>query len=156
MGPDSCRPAHLNMKRRIAAVAIASGLLPAVFSAAPDEAAKFKARLAPVPIDATMRADVTGGGNAAATLAGRKLSIQGSFEGMRGPATAARLHMGAVTGVRGAAVFDLMVTKAAVGTVSGAFELSPEQVEALQKGRFYIQIHSEKAPEGNLWGWLLR
>jgi hypothetical protein len=23
-------------------------------------------------------------------------------------------------------------------------------------GRFYIQLHSEKAPEGNLWGWLLR
>jgi CHRD domain len=144
------------MKRRIAAMAIASGLLPAIFLAAPDETAKFKARLAPVPIDATMRADVTGGGNAAATLAGLKLSLQGDFQGMQGPATAARLHMGAVTGVRGPAVFDLTVAKAAVGTVSGSFELTPEQVAALRKGRFYIQIHSEKAPEGNLWGWLLQ
>jgi hypothetical protein len=28
-------------------------------------------------------------------------------------------------------------------------------VEALKAGRFYIQLHSERAPDGNLWGWLL-
>jgi hypothetical protein len=27
-------------------------------------------------------------------------------------------------------------------------------VEGLRKGKFYIQIHSEKAPDGILWGWL--
>jgi len=24
-----------------------------------------------------------------------------------------------------------------------------------KKGNFYVQIHSEKAPAGNLWGWLV-
>jgi hypothetical protein len=33
--------------------------------------------------------------------------------------------------------------------------LSADQVDSLKKGKFYIQINSEKAPEGNLWGWLM-
>ena len=26
---------------------------------------------------------------------------------------------------------------------------------ALRQGRVYVQVNSQKAPEGNLWGWLL-
>ena len=44
---------------------------------------------------------------------------------------------------------------AGAGTVSGSVELTPEQLEALRSGRVYIQLHSEAAPDGNLWGWLL-
>ena len=33
--------------------------------------------------------------------------------------------------------------------------LTAEQIESLKKGRFYVQLSSEKAPDGNLWGWLL-
>jgi hypothetical protein len=29
-------------------------------------------------------------------------------------------------------------------------------VQALKKGQLYIQISSEKAPDGNLWGWFVR
>jgi hypothetical protein len=28
-------------------------------------------------------------------------------------------------------------------------------VQELAAGRYYVQVQSEKAPEGNLWGWLL-
>jgi len=59
-------------------------------------------------------------------------------------------------GVRGSSFADLTVSKGTSGTVSGSLDLTPEQVQSLRKGQFYIQIHSEKAPEGNLWGWLLR
>ena len=31
----------------------------------------------------------------------------------------------------------------------------PLTVDALKKGRFYVQIHSEGAPNGHLLGWLL-
>jgi len=117
---------------------------------------RFKVRLTPVPIDATMRSTVTGLGSASAVLAGRKLSITGSFDGLQAPATVARLHIGLATGVRGPALVDLTASKAAKGTITGSADLTPEQVENLRKGKFYIQIHSEKAPEGNLWGWLLR
>jgi len=41
------------------------------------------------------------------------------------------------------------------GTLSGSFDLTPDQIESLKKGKWYVQIHSEKAPDGNLWGWLL-
>jgi hypothetical protein len=125
-----------------------------IWAAAPEE--KFHTRLAPVALDATMRATVAGTGSASAVLSGAKMTVNGTFEGLVSPATTAHLHLSRVAGVRGPAVFDLTVTHATTGSVSGSFDLSPDQVEALRKGRFYIQIHSEKAPDGNLWGWLMR
>jgi hypothetical protein len=118
---------------------------------------KFTARLAWVPTAGADR--VSGKGTAAATLAGRALTITGSFEGLGGPATVARLHDGIAKGARGKAVADLTVTKATSGSISGSVTLTPEQVESLRQGRLYIQIHGDKglAPDGaNLWGWLLR
>jgi hypothetical protein len=118
---------------------------------------KFTARLMWVPTAGVDR--VSGKGTAAATLSGRALTITGSFEGLGGPATVARLHEGVAKGARGKAVADLTVTKAANGTLSGSATLTPEQVEALRQGKLYIQVHSDKgiAPDGaNLWGWLLR
>ena len=116
----------------------------------------FRTRLAPVAIDAAMKANVAGSGSVTAVLAGSKLNIDGKFEGLRGPATVAHIHQGPVTGVRGAAILDLTVSKSTSGAISGAFDLTPEQIESLEKGRWYVQINSQKAPEGNLWGWLLK
>jgi hypothetical protein len=116
----------------------------------------FKGRLSPVAMDATMKANVAGSGSVSAVLAGTKLTITGSFDGLRSPATVAQLHQSVATGVRGPAILDLTVAKATNGNVSGSFDLTPEQIENLKKGKLYIQIHSEKAPDGNLWGWLLR
>jgi hypothetical protein len=58
--------------------------------------------------------------------------------------------------VRGAPVAELTVSKAMSGTITGSLDLTPEQLQSLQKGRLYVQISSEKAPDGNLWGWFLR
>jgi hypothetical protein len=134
--------------------ALAAAGMALAWPAAPQE--KFHTRLAPVAMDATMRANVAGIGTATATLSGNKLAVDGTFEGLRTPATTAHLHLSRVAGVRGPAMLDLTVTHAISGGVSGSFDLNPEQVEALKKGRFYIQIESEKAPDGNLWGWLMR
>jgi len=116
----------------------------------------YKGRLSPVPIDLAQRSTITGKGTISATLSGNKLSITGSFEGLQTPATAARLHQGKVTGIRGAAIADLNIEKSVSGALNASLTLTPEQIEALRKGRFYVQIHSEKAPDGNLWGWLLQ
>lgn len=120
---------------------------------------KFKGRLSPVPALGIQPATVAGVGSASATLIGKKLSVSGSFEKMASPATVAHLYLGPVTGVRGDSVFDVTVSKTGdgkSGTIAGTFDLTPEQIDALKKGRFYVQIHSEGAPNGHLLGWLLK
>ena len=103
-----------------------------------------------------MRSTVAGSGSVSAELTSSKLSINGTFEGLLSPASVVEVRESTVTGVRGPVIFNsLTITKATSGTISGAIDLSPEQVEALRKGRLYLQVNSEKAPEGNLWGWLL-
>jgi hypothetical protein len=116
----------------------------------------FKARLSAVPVEAKTRPDIAGLGSATATLVGSKLSITGSFDGLRSPALAAKVHQGPATGVRGPAILDLTVVHAGSGAISASLDLTPQQIESLKKGKLYIQIDSEKAPDGNLWGWLLR
>ena len=117
----------------------------------------FKARLSPVPIDVAMQATVAGSGSVTAVLTGAKLSVTGNFDGLKTAATIAGIHKSPTRGVRGPNVLDLVVAKtdAGSGTISGSFDLSAIQIADLEKGRLYVQLHSEKAPDGNLWGWLL-
>jgi hypothetical protein len=119
----------------------------------------FKGRLSTVPVDATTAPTTTGSGSLVALLAdnrdGNKLTINGKFEGMNSPATVAHVHR-APRGLRGPSVFDLVVTKATGGIVEGNLTLTAAQVEELKKGWYYVQIHTEKNPEGQLRGWLLK
>lgn len=126
--------------------------------AATAQGQEYKARLSMVPPLGVQAAQVVGAGTATATLNGKKLTINGSFDKIATPATAAHVNIGQVTGVRGSSVFDLTVNKTGTGTtgtITGTFELTPDQIDALKKGRMYIQLHSEGAPNGNLMGWLL-
>jgi len=116
----------------------------------------YKIRMAPVSRDIAMHKTVAGSGSATATLSGNKLTISGTFGSLPSAATAAKIHRGLATGVRGSPFLDLTVTRAVKGTISGAFDLTTEQVQYLQQGKLYIQIDSEKAPDGTLWGWLLK
>jgi len=119
------------------------------------QAPEFRARLSPVPLDIAMQATVAGSGSATAALKGTRLTINGTFTGLRTPATAARLHRGPKTAMRGPAIGDLTATKATSGAIGGSIELTNAQAADLAAGRLYVMLHSEKAPEGNLWGWLL-
>jgi len=136
-------------------IAIALGLLYAVTASA-QAPEIYKVRLAPVAIDAAMKAVIAGSGAVTATLAGTKFTLDGTFTGLKSNATLAHIHQGSAPGVRGPVLLNLTVTKATSGEISGTFDLTPEQIENLHKGRWYVQIHSEKAPAGNLWGWLIK
>lgn len=146
----------MNLRQSVAVVAIAVLSIWLVEPGVAQGQDKYKIRLSTIPMDGSLRATVAGSGSATAVLAGNKLTISGTFDGLRSPATVARVHRGLMTGVRGAALGDLTVSKAITGTVTGSIDLTAEQVQSLKKGQLYIQIASEKAPEGNLWGWILK
>ena len=143
------------LKRRAGMTGVVGVLVCFTLFAVAQTSETFTVRLTIMPIDRVMQPNVTGSGSGAARLDGERLFVNGSFSAMHGPATVARVHEGLAMGVRGAALFDLSVVAGVEGTFSGEGELTGEQVESLRAGKLYIQIHSEAAPEGNLWGWLL-
>ena len=116
---------------------------------------QYRARLSMVPIDIPMQATIAGSGSATATLKGSTLTINGTFTGLKTPATVVRVHRSAKPGMRGAPIGELSATQETSGTISGSIELGKDQIADLAAGRLYIQLHSQKAPDGNLWGWLL-
>lgn len=137
---------------------VALGLAAAAGLAQAQSPDTFTARLSAVPISVAQLSEVGGEGEATATLSRSRLSIAGRFEGLPAPATAARLHRGAATGVSGPAVAELEITPASDGSFEGNVELNREQREALLAGHLYLQIHAALGvPPDNavLRGWLL-
>ena len=91
---------------------------------------KYTARLGWVPIAGPNdRANISGKGSVTATLAGTRLTLSGTFEGLPAPATVARLHRGIAKGARGPVISDLTVTKAATGV-----ELRLEETTQARRG----------------------
>ena len=141
------------MERRVIAVLFCGAILGLGLSVSA-QSSTYKARLSLVPVESYKVDTIAGSGSVIAVLTGVSLAINGTFEGLKSPATLAQIHLGP-RGVRGPVMFDLTITKAVSGTITGTIALTPVQVEALKQSRFYVQIHSEKAPDGNLWGWIL-
>ncbi len=133
-----------------------AGLLLVTSPGATQAPERYKVRLTTVPMDGGMRNTVAGSGSGTATLAGAKLSVAGDFRPSNVPATSAKLNSGAARGVRGNAIADLTVTKSTKGSISGAVDLTADQLKGLRDGHLYIEVASERAPEGNLWGWILK
>ena len=145
------------MIRRLAFAALTVLVLAPAADTLAQTSRTFRARLSVVPIDVIMQSTIAGSGTATAVLTGRTLTITGTFEGLLSPATVARLHRG-WRGIRGPVFAELKVANGAngaSGTISGSIDLTPAQIDELGKSMFYVQLHSEKAADGNLWGWLL-
>jgi hypothetical protein len=118
------------------------------------QAPSYRGRLSVVPLDIQMQSSVAGAGTVTATVKGTTLTVNGTFSGLRTPATDVRVHRSAKPGMRGAPIGNLTATSGTTGTISGSIELTREQIDDLAAGRLYVQLHSQKAPNGNLWGWL--
>jgi len=114
----------------------------------------LRARLSTVPIDVAMQETIRGSGAATATLAGTTLTVEGSYQGLVTPATSVQVYESARLGMRGTLVGEFASGGGTGGTFKGAVTLSPDRVAAFAKGLLYVQIQSEKAPDGNLRGWL--
>ncbi len=122
-------------------------------AAAAQEGAGFKARLSLVPVDAVTSRTTSGVGSVTAALVDNRLFITGTFDGLSAPATAAHLHR-APKGQRGVVAFTLSIAKATTGVLGGSFELTAAQIADLKKGNYYVQIHTERNPDGEIRGWL--
>jgi hypothetical protein len=138
------------MSRRLSVILCAALLL-----ATPAFAASYEAELDPTPFDATNRADVIESiGNVTATLDGNTLTVKGTFSNFTSPATNGSFRIGLAKGVPGDAIGSLMVEHARQGGFSGSIKLNAAQLAALKREALYIRIDSEKAPDGNVQGWL--
>lgn len=137
-------------RSRYLAMAVAMAISVSVSAQAP----AYKGRLSVVPLDIPMQSTVAGSGSVTATIKGTTLTVNGTFSGLKTPATVVRVHRSPKAGMRGAPIGDLSATSGTTGTISGSIELTREQVDDLAAGRIYVQLHSQKAPDGNLWGWL--
>lgn len=143
------------MNRKAAGLLFAIGWVALCASPAAQAGRQFRARLSPVPIDVAMQSTVAGSGSVTGTLTGTTLTLNGTYKDLRTAATAVRLHRGPRIAMRGPAIAELKASGGTTGTIAGTVELTREQADDLANGRLYIQLHSEKAPDGNLWGWLL-
>jgi hypothetical protein len=130
-------------------------VLLAVLAASPAWAQAYASRLTAVAYDGAMRANVQGDGRATATLDGKTLTVAGNFKALPSPATSASLYSGTGIGIPGPAILELKLDGQTDGSLSGSFTLNAKQLAALKLGHVYVQINSQKAPDGNLWGWLL-
>jgi hypothetical protein len=118
-------------------------------------AASYEAELDPTPFDATNRADVIESiGNLTATLDGNMLTVKGTFSNFTSPATGGSFRIGLAKGVPGEAIGNLTVDHARQGAFSGTIKLTSAQLAALKRQALYVRIDSEKAPDGNVQGWL--
>ena len=114
----------------------------------------FQGRLSPLPVDARTAATITGEGMVSAELNGTELTIQGSFEGMSSAASRAHMHR-AQPGTPGPVAFAIDVPTAVGGRVRGHGDTRRQsELRELRDGFYYLQIHTENNPGGELRGWL--
>ena len=137
----------------LSAVVGLSALVTLAFAAPREE--HFQTRLSPIAMDLLTRDSVAGVGRATAVLSNDTLTLSGVFEGLPSAVTSANLHQGIAVGARGQLAFKLAVSGSRQGVINGSMRLSKGQAAALRSGRMYVQLHSEGAPDGHLWGWLL-
>lgn len=138
---------------RVAAGLACIGALAAGAAGLAQDGARFGGRLSVLPVDFATRPTMSGSGRAEGVLAGRTLTVAGAFEGLSSPAVAARLHR-APPARRGPAEFALDVTRAEAGRFAGEIALDDDQVPALRRGEYYVQVGTRNNPDGEIRGWL--
>ena len=113
----------------------------------------YRARLSPMPTTPQTVTTILGEGEVILTLNDNSLTVEGNFSGMSSAATGAHIHNGPPA-QPGPVIHTLEVSQSTNGSVNGTLSLSEEQIEALSNNEFYIQIHSESNPAGELRGWV--
>ena len=137
-----------------AVVALAAVTAPAAAQTADVE--RFGGRLSRLPVDLVTTSTVRGEGVVSAELRGPELTLRAEFSGLSGPVTAVHVH-NAPRARRGGVAFAVDVDNplGTAGELAVSVTLTDAQAAELRAGRYYLQIHTETNPGGELRGWLL-
>ncbi len=138
------------------ALATLAMALPAAAAGAQD-AEQFGERLSRMPVDLRTTSTISGAGSVRAELQGNELTITVRFSGLNGGVTAAHVHNAPVAR-RGGVAFPIDVGGAGgtAGEITDTVTLTDDQIAELRGERYYVQIHTETNPGGEVRGWLLR
>ncbi len=154
---EDCRNLRMGVRwrRRLSCGLAAAALLAGGTSAFAAADMVYNAELGPVAHTLATRANVLGKGTVDAALSGKTLTLSGTYTGLASDATKAHLRSGPAAGVTGQPFAELTVTGGRNGTLSGKVVLTSAQAAILKAGGMSIVIDSVKAPDGNVWGWLM-
>jgi len=138
----------------------AVGLALAASSGVAQEAVRYGDHMGTMPAANVNRASMSGRGMVSATLADNTLTIEGTFEGLKSPATGVAVFAGE-TGQMGV---DQVKTATNIGTIaaadvsgsfSGTVELTDEQIALLNGNGIFVVVQTEANPGGEIRGWLV-
>lgn len=96
-------------------------------------------------------ADTAGSGNAMVTLdtSGKTVAWKITYDGLTGDASAAHFHGPAAVGSNAGPAIDIS------GKIAeGSAAISDQQIADLQAGKWYLNIHTAKYPDGEIRGQL--
>lgn len=117
------------------------------------------ARLDSVAFTNETRNLVSGVGGVVATISdGGVVTLIGNYSGLASPATSIVVLKGPRTGVPGQerlAAFPIKQPSTS-GSFSEHIRMSNSNLAALVAGQIYLQVLTETAPDGAIWGWIIR
>ena len=126
-------------------------------SAGAQDAERYGERLSRMPVDLRTTSAISGAGSVTAELTGKALTVTVRFNGLSSGVTAAHVHNAPVAR-RGGVAFGIDVggTTGTAGEIVDTVTLTDDQLTELRGERYYVQIHTENNPGGELRGWLLQ
>ena len=152
--PDA--PCRLRLGWAVVALAAMVVAVAAPTAAQTADLERFGGRLSRMPVDLVTTSTIRGEGVVSAELRGPELTLRAEFNGLSSPVTAVHVH-NAPRARPGEVAFpvDLDDPLGTAGAFTATVTLTDAQADELRAGRYYLQIHTETNPGGELRGWLL-
>ena len=122
--------------------------------AAHAETAKFHADMNGASEVPPTQSQGTGTVDASLDTATRKLDWTGTWQNLTGPATAAHFHGPAAPGA--SAGVEVPWSKNPTSPFHGSATLTQQQMQELQAGKWYANVHTEKNPGGEIRGQVVK